>query len=340
MFNGTDISSTWKTPEKTSYKAVDLFCGCGGLSCGLQQAGFQMIGGVEFDKNAYYTYSQNFTHEIVLGDITQDATKQMLYEKVNHSLNGAELDLLAGGFPCQGFSMSGLRDVDDMRNKLYLEFVDIAARLQPKWIIGENVDALLTMKKGAIALDIIERFRSIGYDMTCLVLNAADYGVPQIRKRVFFIGNRMGVENRFPNPIYKESNYVSVSKAIGDLAYSEENKAFSQIYKKHKKDMIERLSNLKPGGHLYASRKDSWRRLQAGMPSFTVKNNNGACAVHYKEHRLITPREMARLQSFPDEFLFYGAVGMQQKQIGNAVCSVLNKLTLLTYQYETKQGHG
>lgn len=327
--NGTDISFINTNTQKGKHTFIDLFAGGGGLSIGLELAGFEGLAAVEFEPHAVRTYRINFKHPVIDGDIKLHKTKERIYNIVG----GIELDVLCGGFPCQGFSTSGLRMIDDPRNALFKELVKIASVLKPKVVIGENVTGILTMGgKGKMVQEIIRAFNDIGYDMDVYVLNAADYGVPQTRERVIFVGNRIGVQNLYPMPTFSPSNYVTVWDAIGDLENCAGDFEFNHEFAEHAPMMIQRLSSLPAGANLYPKRKDAWRRLEKDKPSFTVKDCHGACAVHPTLPRTITVREMARLQSFPDTFRFAGAKKYQQKQVGNAVPPLLGKAIGLAVQ--------
>lgn len=315
------------TPAQVSigsngFTFVDLFAGCGGMSLGFELAGNEGVAAVEFDENACRTYRKNFEHPVVEGDIRLDETKEHLYNIVGER----EIDVICGGFPCQGFSTSGKRNPDDPRNFLVWEFVEVVRVLRPKIIVAENVDGIKSMKKGDVVKQIVKAFGDLGYAMEVKVLKAADYGVPQLRERVIFIGNRIDAYNWFPEPMLTKQHYMSVGEAIGDLVGVAENKAFAHVYTKHRSDIKTLYEHLKEGEGRYAKRKDSCRKLYWGKPSPTVKDNHGNCFVHPIENRSLTAREMARLQSFPDWFDFSEvAKKYQLRQIGNAVPPLMAK---------------
>lgn len=317
-FGDVDISSQMKDTSKSKYYYAELFAGCGGLSLGLEMGGLNGTVALEIDPHAVETYRHNFHHEVINGDITEQRTKELFAEEIRKTLGDKRLDVLSGGFPCQGFSTSGHRMIDDPRNILFKEFVGVAKMLEPKVIICENVEGLLTMNHGKTIKEIVAAFEEIGYSMDFRLLTAADYGVPQMRNRVIFVANRIGVQNLFPAPILSKNDYVTAEMALCDLETHAQDEHFSHIFIEHSPEMVERLRVLPQGANLY-KRKDSWRRLECDKPSPTVKDCHGACAVHYKLPRTITPREMARLQSFPDDFIFVGAKKYQYRQIGNAV---------------------
>lgn len=295
---------------------IDLFAGCGGIAEGFSDADFECVAANEFDKNAAITYRVNFYHPLVVGDITDSDVKQQIYELAD----GKDIDVVVGGFPCQGFSMSGKRIIDDPRNKLFHELVEVVKRVRPKVVVGENVEGILSMGKGEVVKQIIEAFAESGYKMDYKVLNAADYGVPQLRKRVIFIGNRIGVENVFPKPILSPDEYITVKDAIGDLVGYGHDEKLSHLITASKPETLARMKEMKEGEAYYITRRDSCRKLFWNHPSPTVKDNHGNWAVHPSENRYVTPREMARLQSFPDSFDFsHVAKKYQFRQIGNAV---------------------
>ena len=193
--NWCDISPYWANPTPSKMTFVDLFCGAGGLSKGLEMSGLEGICGLDWFKEACMTYRRNFHHPFVNGDIKDPAIKHLFYETVSRQLQGRQLSIVAGGFPCQGFSMAGNRIVDDPRNSLYLELVEIVRHLQPEFVICENVKGLRSMLGGMVEQKILDDFREIGYEMNVTVLCAADYHTPQKRERVIFIGNRINRPN-------------------------------------------------------------------------------------------------------------------------------------------------
>jgi DNA (cytosine-5)-methyltransferase 1 len=178
-------------------KVASLFSGCGGLDLGFIQAGFDVIWANDFFKEAVETYKYNIGDHIVYGDIT----------KIPSSDIPDDFDVLLGGFPCQGFSVANTkRSMDDERNFLYKELLRLIADKRPKYFIGENVKGLLSMQKGKVIEMIVNDFKSLGYNVDYKLLRASDYGVPQHRERVVIIGNRLGLNNIFPEKTHGESN--------------------------------------------------------------------------------------------------------------------------------------
>lgn len=201
---------------------VDLFSGAGGLSHGLEQAGFRSVLAVDFDKNAVASYQRNHpSTKVICGDVAA-----ITADEVFDACGGRELDLLTGGPSCQGYSTHGKRKEDDPRNFLFEHFIRLVGEVRPKWVLMENVTGLLAFRGGHFKNLITESFASVGYDISSQVLVAADYGVPQLRRRIFFLGTRTGVPVSFPEATHAAevdlfstgvSPYVTVSEAIGDL---------------------------------------------------------------------------------------------------------------------------
>ena len=323
--NWGDISKYWKKTPQSNMTFVDLFCGCGGLSKGLEMSGLEGICGLDFFKEACMTYEHNFKHPFINGDIKLQENKEAFYETVKKQLNGRHLDIVAGGFPCQGFSMAGNRIVDDPRNSLYKELLEIVKTLQPDFVICENVKGLRSMLDGAVERKIISDFKEAGYDMNVTVLCAADYYTPQKRERVIFIGNRIGKTNYHPQPILPPNKYITTGQSIADLMQHPEDKAFNHVPTKHRPDMAQRMLDLPEGMSLYAGYSDAWKKCPWNEASCTIKENHGGVNIHPKLPRVLTAREMARLQSFPDDFIFMGPKNKQLVQIGNAVPPLLGK---------------
>lgn len=304
-------------------KVVSLFAGCGGLDLGLIKAGHEIVFANDFDKDCQITYEKNIGKHFWLGDVKQLNTKIL-----------PEYDLLTGGFPCQGFSVANLyREASDSRNELYLQIVRIISETKPKYFLAENVPGILSLGKGEIAKMILNDFKNIGvadggsgYEVKMYLLNAANYGVPQARKRVIFLGvsNDIDKEKRdtlfqnFPPQITNDNNnpelkpFKTLRDSIGDLPepYTKESeKILNHFGTKHK---------VKINGYM-GNRKLDWDK-----PSPTIVGRGGGTggpviAVHPNCQRRFTVRETARIQTFPDNFEFYGSVSSQFRQIGNAV---------------------
>ena len=235
--NYIDVSNDWNRDgwknknERNGLNFIDLFSGAGGLSCGLVMAGWTPIGSVEIMDQAVATYKRNFIdakgfkENVESRDIRDENVKNHLYESVKDK----KIDLIVGGFPCQGFSMDGNRIVNDKRNTLYKDMLEIVDHLKPEVIVMENVPGLRSMLGGKVEEKIINDFESIGYKMNVTILNAADYYTPQIRKRVIFIGNRIGKENYHPKPILEPDKYITTKNAIEDLIEMKPNIHFNHV---------------------------------------------------------------------------------------------------------------
>ena len=331
--NWADISHYWDNPSASSMTYVDLFCGAGGLSKGLEMAGLEGICGLDWFNEACMTYNRNFNHPFINGDIKDPENKKKFYETVRQQLNGRKLSIVAGGFPCQGFSMAGNRIVDDPRNSLYKELIEIVQELQPDFVICENVKGLRTMLDGLVEKKILSDFAEIGYDMNVTTLCAADYYTPQKRERVIFIGNRKGLKNYHPQPMLSPKEYITTGQAIGDLIDHPNDPEFNHVPTKHREDMAKRILETPEGQSLYKGYSDAWKKCPWNAPSCTIKENHGGVNLHPKLPRVLTAREMARLQSFPDDFIFEGKKNKQLVQIGNAVPPLLGKAIGIAIRY-------
>lgn len=189
----------------TTLNAIDLFAGCGGLSKGFMDAGFNIIVGVDNDQAALNTFVKNHNGAVALN---ADLSLQETFDEIKRIAGERKIDVIIAGPPCQGFSLTGPRNFDDKRNKLYLAVLEMVKQYQPKAFIIENVPGMATLYKGQIKEEILKRFEKMGYNVDCKILCAADYGVPQIRKRLIFMGIRkdLGMPN-FPEPEFTSDNY-------------------------------------------------------------------------------------------------------------------------------------
>jgi DNA (cytosine-5)-methyltransferase 1 len=321
----TDIRSAWKRPGQGRLTFADLFCGAGGLSKGLELAGLRGTCGLDHLDAAVATHRRNFRHPIVAGDIRAPDVKRTLLQTVGEHLAGASLDVVVGGFPCQGFSLSGYRVVNDERNSLYREMLDLVSQLEPRFVVAENVVGIRSMLGGKLEQAIVADFEALGYSMSVAVLSAADYHVPQVRQRVFFVGNRIGKLSAHPAPLLDPSEYVTTRDTIGDLMDHPSDPAFNHVPTRHSPEMARRLAAVPEGRSLYAGYSDAWKKCLWDAPSCTIKENHGGVNIHPRLPRVLTAREMARLQSFPDSFTFAGSKSEQLVQIGNAVPPLLAK---------------
>lgn len=330
---------------KNKLNAIDLFCGCGGLSYGFEKAGFNILLGIDNDSKALETFELNhYGAKSICGDITK-----ITYEKDIKQLIGEQrIDVIIGGPPCQGMSLSGPRKFDDPRNKLYLSYIRLVQEIQPKAFVIENVPGLVGLFGGKIKDSIIEKFTEMGYQIQYKILCAADYGVPQNRKRVVFVGTKDG------EFVYPEINgtKVSCSMALSDLPTLEDElgeevleyltqpqneyqklmRKNSEVVKNHiaasHSEWVKKIISLVPDGgnhkdlpEEYINSRNfhvAWTRFASDKPAPTIDTGHRH-HFHYKYNRVPTVRECARLQSFPDDFIFLGNKTQQFRQVGNAV---------------------
>ena len=331
----------------TPKKIIDLFCGIGGLSLGFEQAGFQTIAAVDMWKDAIATYNHNRKEKVGQVIYVEDFNDKVLPTLAKHN----EICGVIGGPPCQGFSTVGKREINDPRNKMYLEFYKTVKKVQPKFFLIENVKGMLTLNNGAFVKDLLERFgkKGLGYTIAYKLLNAADYGIPQNRYRVFYVGIK-GKEFVFPSNLgYK---ILSAKDGISDLLHSDNTKYGSkpvndfqkemrgtskhptnQDYTNHTEQTISIVNKIPDGGNIKSLPPEYWQirkynkafeRMSSKRPSNTIDTGHRNY-FHYAEPRIPTVRESARLQSFPDDFEIIGTRGSQYKQVGNAVPPMLAK---------------
>ncbi len=333
---------------------IDLFAGCGGLSKGFMDAGFNIIVGVDNDQAALNTFVRNHNGA---KSLNADLSKQETFDEIVHIAGDKSIDIIIAGPPCQGFSLTGPRNFDDPRNKLYLAVLEMVRQYQPKGFIIENVPGMATMYEGQVKEEVLRRFRNMGYNIECKILCAADYGVPQMRKRLIYMGVRGDIGFPvFPEPILTPEKYISCREAIDDLPPREKElgKEFDSYCSKphteyqrlmrgncsilsnhiataHKQFVKDTIALVPEGGNwrdlpegVGENRRfhEAWTRYDGNKPSRTIDTGHRN-HFHYQYNRVPTIRENARLQSFPDDFVFTGTKTQQNRQVGNAVPPLL-----------------
>ena len=323
----TNTDAHGDTKGKSALTAVSLFSGCGGLDLGLTKAGFDIVVANDINQHAVDTYRNNIGQDIVCGDI-RDVD---VIRKIIRHVGDKKIDLIAGGPPCQGFSTLGSKISADPRNGLFSSYAKIVAKLKPKFILMENVKSMTTLYDGKFKDSILSTFRELGYDMSYEVLDAADYGVPQHRQRVFFFGSRLGANIDVPAPTHGKGRkpHAVLGDIIMDLV-GKENMVKNHTPLNHSEKVIRRYMLIPEGGKLpnpeilpadirRTNFGNSYKRLDRSVPSLTMVPGNNAFPIHPTENRSLTPREAARIQTFPDGFYFSGDRRSQCIQIGNAV---------------------
>lgn len=305
---------------------IELFAGCGGLSTGFLDAGLNVAAGFELDARAVDAYNYNHDYRGSRGFIADLnlASGAELLERAGIK----RADFVIGGPPCQPFSIAGKRQGKrDIRADLIGHFIRIVDELKPSAFMLENVPNLASIDNGEFLDDVKAELRALGYKVDHRVVLAADYGVPQNRKRLVVLGVKGKHAVRFPDATHgtTERPYLSAAEAIDDLPDAGEfgeTGIFNHEPTAHSDDMIERLSALEPGKRERGSYHD---RLHPERPSYTLRAGSGNFSplrpVHYKHHRVITVRESARLQGFSDDFLWPDRIPrlQQYRQVGNAV---------------------
>lgn len=352
--------------------AISLFAGAGGCSLGFKNAGYKILYASDIDKSAIETYNINFPETFAECKDIRNIDFHNLLSTLN--IHAGEVDIVIGGPPCQGFSTAGARSEDDPRNGLLKQYVQALDIIKPKWFLMENVEGLLTAKKGEYIRETIIALTKLGYTVRLEKVYSHDYGIPQKRKRVIIIGNRFGQVFEFPKP---QGQIVTISQALTGLpSPSCENSSlpyeidFSNSWANILKSptgivtdhftqtltgiQYERVKELKQGQTMKnlpdymqhpSFSKRAARRVKDGMPtekrggapsglkrlkenepSLTITSAAIREFVHPTENRYLTIRECARIQTFPDDFIFCGCIGDKIQQIGNAIPPLLAEI--------------
>ena len=312
---------------------IDLFAGSGGFSLGFDNAGFDNLLAVEYDPVICRTYRHNFpTHNLLEIDI-----RNLPDERLHDIIGNRHVDAVIGGPPCQGFSMAGnigRHFIDDPRNDLFKEFVRIVAAVRPTCFVMENVARLYTRLNGETREEIIRHFEGIGYRVKADIVCAADYGVPQNRYRVLFIGVRRDVGTQIVFPTKSSSAKLTIKDAIDKyppLKSGETSDIPNHKAMKHSAQMLEKMRYVKDGGgrddipeSIRPQKGDirKYIRYDSRKPSICITGDMRK-VFHYSQNRALTVRELAAIQTYPDSFEFLGSTIKQQQMVGNSVPPVL-----------------
>jgi len=334
---------------KKKYKAIDLFCGAGGLALGFQHAGVDIYAGIDNDAESLITFKHNIKGAKAINYNLTNINDDLISEL-------GQVDIMLGGPPCQGFSIAGKREASDPRNLLAQSYLKLVKIISPKAVIIENVPNILSMDGGKFAENIIDGLRKLEFSVEVCKLNSAEFGVPQNRRRVFFIALKDKQFNlNFLNSCKTES-LITTREAISDLPllsdnlgapemlYSKKPSSDYQILMRKNSTKItnheavdhkpktKMIINMVPDGGNYknlpleyqGTRKVNiaWTRMNSKKPCFTIDAGHNH-HFHYKANRVPTVRECARIQSFPDNFTFIGKRTSQYRQVGNAVPPIL-----------------
>lgn len=299
---------------------ASLFSGCGGMDLGFSQAGYNILWANDFVDKACETYAHNIGDHIVCEDITKVKLKTI-----------PNVDIIIGGFPCQDFSMIWKRGgIDTDRGNLYRYFVEAVRLKKPKIFVAENVKGLLTANNGQAVEQIARDFADIGYIVDVDLYNFANYGVPQLRERIFIVGVRADLDWIFTKPeeTHDSQTYVTAGQALRGVKSVKLNQEHQNIADKTRR-MLELIpeggnfSDIPKSSPLYVKGMIShvYRKLDRMKPSTTIiaGGGGGTWGYHFEEPRPLTNRERARLFGYPDDFFFVGSISDVRKQIGNSV---------------------
>ena len=332
------------------YKAISLFAGAGGCSLGFSEFGIDIIAAYDIWDVAVQTYNKNFpnskAHQVDLANCNFEMMRNEL------GLKRGELDIIIGGPPCQGFTTAGKRSDKDPRNQLFKNYGLALSTFFPRWFMMENVEGMLTTGKGVFVIDCVDMMVQLGYTVCIKKVYMHEYGVPQRRKRVIIIGNREGKSFSFPTPLshaggfrYKDAAF-SLYDAISDLE-GHDIAEINHIRKVEEGIKLQRIESIREGESMkdlptelqhksYQKRANrrvcdgmpsekrggaptGIRRLVYSEPSLTITGSATNEFIHPIENRMLTIRECARIQTFPDCFMFEGTDSQQEQQIGNAI---------------------
>ena len=355
---------------------IDIFSGAGGLSLGAEMAGIEVKYAIEINKSAAATFKKNHPNaEVLCNDIREIKVEQL-------NFNGKQVFIIMGGPPCQGFSLSNTRtrNMDNPNNILFQEFVRLVRDIKPVWFVFENVWGITNINNGEVMRQIKSCFEEIGYTVAPKVLKASDYGVPQCRERFFMVGNNLGIDFEFPDKLSEIVTvqdaisdlpilFNGQSLEVGEYRCSKsEATPYQKLMRKHSRKpkqnyvsrnndlVIERYKHIPQGGNWrdipdelmrnYADKarchSGIYKRLRPDCPSVVISNYRKSMLIHPYQDRGLSVREAARIQSFPDDFIFEGPISHIQQQIGNAVPPLLAKAVIeqiIKTNMAYEQGH-
>ena len=335
--------------KQKEFTAIDLFCGAGGLSLGFANAGVKILAGIDNDASALETFKENFPQSLAISydltNIGDDLIKQL-----------GDVDIMLGGPPCQGFSIAGKQNYDDPRNLLAQSYLELVEKITPSVVVIENVPNILTMEGGKFAENIVKGLENIGFIVEICKLNCAEFGVPQKRKRVFFIATKALKFDLADLMKKKVNKKLTTYDALSDLPLLDNHlgehemlysvnylndyqrvmrknttKLRNHIAVDHKLKTKMIISMVPDGGNYkdlpleyQGTRKVNiaWTRMNSKKPCFTIDAGHNH-HFHYEANRVPTVRECARIQSFPDNFIFLGKRTSQYRQVGNAVPPII-----------------
>jgi len=348
---------------------IDIFSGAGGLSLGFENAGFNISYAIEFNKDAAKTYESNRVDNGIHVDTRDinDIPPTSVWSKIPKAKK--QIDIVIGGPPCQGFSTSNMksRSMSNPNNRLIYTYCSYIKELKPKWFVLENVAGLDSINKGNVKNELINQLAGFGYKVDSVILNAANFGVPQNRNRIFIIGNNIGNKMSFIDDLANTTpeHYVTVGDAIFDLpvidngnlvctlpynphvlnqnnyqiharSNNQNNVVTNNLVTRHTELAVKRFELIGQGENLitlaskhpeivtnYKNIQNCHRwiylRLRQDKPSVALNNFRKNMLIHPTQHRGLSIREAARLQSFPDNYVFHGPISHQQQQVANAV---------------------
>lgn len=323
--------------SKYSMRVIDLCCGMGGLSVAARDLGMKVVAGVDLNTNALRTFAKNFPEaDAIEGSVRSRTVLERCWTLLDGNGGEKGLRVVLSGPPCQGFSMAGSRDPKDRRNKVLVAVAHAIAKLRPDCALIENVSTVLAEKHGDRLENFSEVLARAGYHVTRRLLDSSQYGVPQKRKRAFFLVSRCPLDpqridgllgrQKVPPVTTRDALNGLPKPAVRPDLYDDEaevEEPMNHLAMQHSKRVMDKIAAIPPG-----TGPMSYRRLHPTKPANTLFSGHRAPPAHFAEPRSITVREAARLQGFPDAFRIYGSFGNQMEQVTNAVPPPLARAVL------------